>query len=172
MFLQDESTPLPRQARLTRSLPVARFDTVSPLLKSPERYQLAQAVDMPLHTPPSSATSLPPQTPDLLLCINECYQVQINQFIKLCVAGRWQPYLNCLSYSHLIDLQMQLSSCPIMLRAALSLPEEQLPGWAAELHPLSPELKPPSQEFHLCSPGFQSFLSFSLTFINPIHSIS
>lgn len=95
VFLQDDSTPLTSpltlQARLTRSLSVARFDTVSPLLKSPERYQLAQAVDMPLHTPPSSTiclqlpndTSAPPQTPDLLLRINECYQVQINQFIKL-----------------------------------------------------------------------------------------
>lgn len=43
-----------------------------------------------------------------------------------------------------------------MLRAALSLPEEQLPGWAAELHPLSPELKPP----------LRSLLSAALAF-NP-----
>lgn len=94
---------------------------------------------MPLHSPPSSTTCLqllndtsaPPQTPDLLWRINECYQVQINQFIKLCITGKWQPNLNCLSHSHLIDLQTQLSSRPIMLRAALSLPEEQLPGWAA-----------------------------------------
>lgn len=37
----------------------------------------------------------------------------------------------------------EISSYPIMLQAALSLPEVRLAGWTAELHPLSPELKPP-----------------------------